>query len=184
MEIKETIKKCLQGHQGAWEMLVNAYSKKIFNLAYQFEGSFQAAEDLTQDIFIKLHHNLSKYDQKTSFDGWLLTLTRNYLIDHYRRHKVEKQKRNEFQEYNLASGSGTGPESHIQRSEAQNVVWEGLKALSPEVRMAVILRDIQEIKYEEIAEIMGLPLGTVKSRINRGRLQLAGRLKKMKGENQ
>lgn len=184
MEIKETIKKCLEGHQGAWEMLVNAYSKRIFNLAYQFGGSYQAAEDLTQDIFLKLYHTLSKYDYKKSFDGWILTLARNFLIDHYRKHKLEKQKRNEFQDYNLSSGPETEPESHLHRSEAQEVVWAGLKTLSPEVRMVLILRDIQGKKYDEIAEIMELPLGTVKSRVNRGRLQLAENIKKTKGEIQ
>ncbi len=165
-------------------MLVNTYSKRIFNLAYQFGGSYQAAEDLTQDIFLKLYHNLSKYDYKKSFDGWILTLARNYLIDHYRKHKLEKQKRNEFQDYNLSSGPGTEPESHLYRSEAQEVVWTGLKTLSPEVRMVLILRDIQGKKYDEIAEIMELPLGTVKSRVNRGRLQLAENIKKTKGEIQ
>jgi len=165
-------------------MLVNTYSKRIFSLAYQFGGSYQAAEDLTQDIFLKLHHNLSKYDDKKSFDGWILTLARNYLIDHYRKHKLEKQKRNELQDYSLSSGPGADPETHLRRSEAQKVIWKGLKALSPEIRMVLILRDIQGKKYEEIAEIMELPLGTVKSRVNRGRLQLAKRIKKSKGETQ
>jgi len=163
-------------------MLVNRYSKKIFNLAYQFAGSYPAAEDLTQDIFLKLHHNLSKYNPKKSFDGWILTLARNYLIDHYRKHKLEKEKRKEFREFNLSSGSGFDPESRLQRSEAQKEVWSGLKFLSPEVRMVVILRDLQGKKYEEIAETMELPLGTVKSRVNRGRLQLAEHLKKNREE--
>ncbi len=161
-------------------MLVNTYSKRIFNLAYQFGGSYQAAEDLTQDIFLKLHHNLSKYDYTKSFDGWILTLSRNYLIDNYRKHKLEKQKRNEFQEFNLSSGPGTDPESGIRRSEARETVWKGLETLSPDVRMVIILRDIQGKKYDEIAEIMELPLGTVKSRVNRGRLQLAAHIKKGK----
>lgn len=165
-------------------MLVNTYSKRIFNLSYQFGGSYHAAEDLTQDIFLKLHHNLSKYDHKKSFDGWVLTLARNYLIDHYRKHKLETQKRSEFNDYNLSSGPGTDPESHLRRKEAQKAVWEGLKVLSPEVRMVLILRDIQGKKYEEIAEIMELPLGTVKSRVNRGRLQLADHIKKTKGKKQ
>lgn len=161
-------------------MLVNAYAKKIFNLAYQFSGSYEAAQDLSQDIFLKLHNSLPKYDFSKNFTAWLLTLSRNYLIDHYRKTKWEKQSRDEFNEHLLPSDSLSGPEQILQKQETKRFVWEGFNGLSSEIRMAVILRDIQGKKYEEIAEIMSLPLGTVKSRVNRGRLQLAKILKDKK----
>ena len=161
-------------------MLVNAYAKKIFNLAYQFSGSYEAAEDLSQDIFLKLHNSLPKYDFGKNFTAWLLTLTRNFLIDNYRKTKWEKQSRDEFDEHLLATDSRTNPEQIHQQQEIKKIVWEGFNGLSSEIRMAVILRDIQGKKYEEIAEIMSLPLGTVKSRVNRGRLQLAKILKDKK----
>ena len=161
-------------------MLVDAYSKKIFNLAYHFSGNYEAAEDLTQEIFLKLYGSLNKFDFSRNFTAWLLTLSKNYLIDQYRRTKYEKTSRDEFDEHTLASDTQGGPEAEVMESENRRMVWEGFEHLSPEIRMAVILRDIQGKSYDEIAEIMTLPLGTVKSRVNRGRLQLARVLKEYK----
>lgn len=161
-------------------MLVNAYSKRIFNMAYQFTGTREEAEDMTQDIFMKLYTSLEKYDFQKNFTAWLLTLTKNHLIDQYRKTKWEKKKRDNFDQHHLESVSFDRPENSIVRKESKKTVWNGLNQLSSEVRMTVILRDIQGKKYEEIAEIMDLPLGTVKSRVNRGRHQLAKILKEKK----
>ena len=158
-------------------MLVNAYSKKIFNLAYQFSGNYEAAEDLTQEIFLKLYGSLPKFDFSRNFTAWLLTLSKNYLIDQYRKTKYEKTSRDEFDEHVYSADARYGPEEGVMESESRRMVWEGFEFLSPEIRMAVILRDIQGKSYDEIAEILSLPLGTVKSRVNRGRLQLARVLK-------
>lgn len=158
-------------------MLVNAYSKKIFNLAYQFSGSYEAAEDLTQEIFLKLYGSLPKFDFSRNFTAWLLTLSKNYLIDQYRKTKYEKTSRDELDERILSTSYKDGPEAEVLENENRKMVWEGFQHLSSEIRMAVILRDIQGKSYDEIAEILSLPLGTVKSRVNRGRLQLAKVLK-------
>ena len=163
-------------------MLVNTYSRRIFNLAYQFSGTREEAEDMTQEIFLKLYNALVKYDFAKNFDAWLLTLARNHLIDEYRRTKWEKKTRDDFNEYGLSADAVTGPEETVLREESKRMVWEGFNSLSNEIRMAVILRDIQGKKYDEIAEIMELPLGTVKSRVNRGRLQLAKILREKKEE--
>jgi len=174
------IKSCLEGEEGAWEMLVNLYSKRIFNLAYQFAGSYQESEDLTQEIFLKLYHALHKYDFEKNFSAWLLTLAKNHLIDHYRKTKWEKTKRDDFEEYFLASPNAENPEREIIRQEKKKIIWDGLNLISSDIRIAIILRDIQGKSYEEIVEIMELPLGTIKSRINRGRIQLANILKERK----
>ncbi|MGB7296253.1 MAG: RNA polymerase sigma factor [Candidatus Aminicenantales bacterium] len=164
-------------------MLVNAYSKRVFNLAYQFAGSFQEAEDLTQDIFLKLYGVLPKYDFERNFTAWLLTMAKNHLIDTYRRTKWEKSHRDEFEERFAAPEGASGPENGLNREADRKLIWENLNRLNAETRVAVILRDIQDKNYDEIAEIMGLPLGTVKSRINRGRLQLAKFLKDRKEDD-
>ena len=182
MQLTEIVQECLEGKQGAWEMLVNAYSKRIFNMAYQFSGSYQQAEDLTQEIFLKLYNSLSKYDFEKNFTAWLLTLAKNFLIDEYRRTKWEKRNRDNFDDYFLTSDTIESPENGLLKEESRKLIWEGLNRLSSEIRMAIILRDIQGRKYEEIAEILNLPLGTVKSRVNRGRLQLAQILQEKKGE--
>lgn len=152
-------------------------------MAYQFTGAFEEAEDMTQEIFLKIYTSLAKYDLEKNFNAWLLTLAKNHLIDQYRKTKWEKKKRDNFNEHYLASEDFNAPEDVILREESKKVIWEGLSLLSTEVRMTIILRDIQGKRYEEIAEIMDLPLGTVKSRVNRGRLQLA-RILREKGERQ
>jgi len=151
-------------------------------MAYQFCGNREEAEDLTQDIFLKLHHSLSKFDFQKNFTAWLLTLSKNYLIDEYRRTKWERTQRDEFDERVLAQSALSGPEDNLARKETQALIWEGLNRLSSEMRMAVILRDLQGRSYEEMAEILDLPLGTVKSRVNRARLALAEVLKDRKGD--
>ena len=161
-------------------MLVNAYSRKIFNMAFQFSGSHEEAEDMTQDIFFKLYNSLKKFDFKKNFTAWLLTIAKNYLIDEYRRTKWEKKSRDNFDEHYIASEAEEGPEEGVLKQETRRTIWEALNALPSDIRMTVILRDIQGKSYHEIAEIMSLPEGTVKSRINRGRLQLAKILKEQK----
>jgi RNA polymerase sigma-70 factor, ECF subfamily len=170
--LETLIQECLDGKEGAWNMLVDLYSKKIFNMSYQFAGSFQEAEDLTQDIFVKLHHSLSKYDLSKNFTAWFLTLAKNHLIDEYRRTKWEKKQRDDFDEH-LQDAAADDPERRIVEEENKKILWMGLNSLPNDVRTAIILKEIQGKKYEEVAEILDLPIGTVKSRINRGRLQLA-----------
>jgi RNA polymerase sigma-70 factor (ECF subfamily) len=161
---------------------MNTYAKRVFNMAYQFCGSRQEAEDLTQEIFLKLYNSLSKFDFQKNFTAWLLTLTKNYLIDEYRRTKWEKTQRDEFDERLLTQASFSGPEDTMVQKETRALIWAGLNRLSSEMRMAVILRDLQGRSYEEMAEILKLPLGTVKSRVNRARIALAEVLREQKGE--
>ena len=180
MELETIIRDCLTGKEGAWTMLVDLYAKKIFNMAYQFAGSVPEAEDLSQDIFLKLHHALPKYDFGKNFTAWFLTLAKNTLIDEYRRTKWEKKQRDEFDERFHAAAASDDPERALAEEETRKILWAGLNALPPDMRLAVILKEIQGKKYEEVADILGLPVGTVKSRINRGRLQLAKILKDRK----
>ena len=161
-------------------MLVDLYSKKIFNMSYQFAGSFQEAQDLTQDIFVKLHHALSKYDFGRNFAAWFLTLAKNHLIDEYRRTKWEKKQRDDFDEHIQSAAAADDPERGLVEEENRKMLWRGLNDLPNDMRMAIILKELQGKTYEEVAEILALPVGTVKSRINRGRLQLAKILRNRK----
>lgn len=180
MELETVILDCLEGKEGAWEMLVNTYSKRVFNMAYQFTGSHEEAEDLTQEIFLKLYGSLTKYNFEKNFTAWLLTLAKNYLIDEYRKTKWEKKQRDDFNEHLMNSDASDNPEVRLLMGENNKILWEGLNHLASEVRMAIILKEIQGKKYEEVAEILNLPVGTIKSRINRGRLQLAKILREKK----
>jgi RNA polymerase sigma-70 factor (ECF subfamily) len=171
--LEATVRECLDGRPGAWEALVNAYAKRVFNLAYQFSGSYQEAEDQTQEIFLKLYGALPKFDFQRSFTAWLLTLAKNHLIDAYRRTKWERKQRDDFDERTAAGPLAGDPQDALEREESRRLVWTSLNDLSPDMRMAVILRDLQGRSYEEIAAVLDLPLGTVKSRVNRARLALA-----------
>jgi RNA polymerase sigma-70 factor (ECF subfamily) len=162
-------------------MLVSTFSKRVFNIAYQFTGSYEEAEDLTQEIFLKLHHSLPKYDFGKSFTAWFLTLAKNHLIDTYRRTKWEKKNRDEFNEHFHGTAAADSPESRLIREDTRKLVWDSLNQLSPDIRTAIIFIDIQGHSYEETAQVLGLPVGTVKSRVNRGRLQLACIIRDRKG---
>jgi len=150
-------------------------------MAYQFCGSREEAEDRTQEVFLKLHGALPKYDFGKNFTAWFLTLAKNHLIDEYRRTKWEKTQRDDFDERVLSQSAGGGPEDSYVTQETRAFVWGGLNRLPAEMRMILLLRDIQGQSYEEIAESQGLPLGTVKSRVNRARIQLAKVLKERRG---
>jgi RNA polymerase sigma-70 factor, ECF subfamily len=182
VDLEATIRGCLDGSQSAWKALVDAYARRVFNMAYQFCGSREEAEDRTQEVFLKLHGALPKYDFGKNFTAWLLTLAKNHLIDEYRRTKWEKANRDDFDERVLSQAAASGPEASLVAQETKELVWEGLNRLSADMRMVIILRDLQGKSYEEVAAILGLPLGTVKSRVNRARLSLAEVLREHRGD--
>jgi len=184
VDLEATIRDCLDGSQSAWKALVDAFARRVFSMAYQFCGSREEAEDRTQEVFLKLHGALPKYDFGKNFTAWFLTLAKNHLIDEYRRTKWEKTQRDDFDERVLSQAAGSGPEENLVAKETKALVWEGLNRLSADMRMVIILRDLQGQSYEEVAATLGLPLGTVKSRVNRARIQLAQVLKEQRGDLQ
>ncbi len=178
------LRRCLAGDAAAWERLVEQNNRRIFNLCYRFTGSRDEAEDLTQEVFIKMYRTLSSYDvQRGAFTTWVTTVTRNLLVDHFRKRKMDRMTDSldagsgpEEEGLSLAeklADGGVAPDRHVGRRETQELVQQALGKLSPELREAVILRDLQDMDYKEIARALNVPEGTVKSRINRGRTELA-----------
>ncbi len=153
-------------------MLIKKYQRRVYNLCYQFFGRAGRAEEMTQEVFMRLYGSLNRYNFEMEFPTWLMSVARNLCIDFYRHHKKEK-----FVDIDVVAAlpapNGDGPAAEYERSEAHRTIHEGLLRLSDDLRMAVILRDIQGYSYDEIAAVLSAPLGTVKSRINRGRLELA-----------
>ena len=182
MDLDAIIRDCLGGSQSAWKTLVDAFARRIFSMAYQFCGCREEAEDMTQEVFLKLHGALPKYVFGKNFTPWFLTLAKNHLIDEYRRTKWEKRQRDDFDERVQSQVAVIDPEGSLVAKETKALVWEGLDRLTAEMRMVIILRDVQGKSYEEIAEILDLPLGTVKSRVNRARIQLARVLSAGRGD--
>jgi len=169
---------CRGGDEAAWRALVERHTRKVFGLAYRFTGRSDAAEDLTQEIFVKVYQTLHKYREADgAFAAWLMALARNHAIDHYRRGRQERARRAEDPELlETAPARAEHPIAEIEREERARLVHRGLRALPSELRLPLILCDLQGLSYQEIATSLELPLGTVKSRINRARLELAKRL--------
>ena len=167
----EIIERCLNGDQAAWEAIVRMYRRKVFNVAYKFVGRHDQAEDLTQDVFLKLYKSLDTFDRRANFQTWLISVSRNLCIDHYRAVRKERETINrDVDPSDFAPASpDTRVDTQLEQRDRVKLLRKALDKLAPTLRTAVMLRDIQELTYQEIADQLHLPEGTVKSRINRGR---------------
>jgi len=181
--IEALIQRCLQGDQAAWEQIVRQYRRKVFNTAYKFVGRHEQAEDLTQDIFLKIFKSLDTFDSRANFQTWLISVSRNLCIDHYRRVRKERETIDHQVDANeLAPLSHEpSPMAGLERRDRVSLLRHAMAKLPETLRTAVLMRDIQEMTYQEIADALRLPEGTVKSRINRGRTELARHVKRLGG---
>ena len=180
----ELVRRARAGDGTAWEDIVAGFSRRIFNLAYRFTSSVDAAEDLTQDVFIRIYKTLDQYDPKQGdLANWLMRLARNLIIDDYRHRQRNPQNSMadavDDHQYHLRA-VGTSAHKEVERKELAAQVQKGIDKLPEDLRTCVILRDIEEMTYAEIVEVLQIPEGTVKSRINRGRIELAKILKRMR----
>ena len=183
------VRRCLAGDAVAWEQIVQQYHRRIYNLCYRFAGSADDAQDLTQEVFIRMYRTLQSYDvERGAFITWVTSVTRNLLVDHFRKSRQDRltdsldAPTSEQEEARplgeQIADKGMPPDAGVQRRETQEAVHEALQKLSPDLREAVILRDLQDMDYREIATVLRVPEGTVKSRINRGRAELARQLQR------
>jgi RNA polymerase sigma-70 factor (ECF subfamily) len=177
--------RCLNGDEAAWEDLVGLHTRQVYGLCFRFTGSGAQAQDLTQEVFLRVFRTLRTFRAaEGSFAAWLARVTRNLLIDHYRRNRQERVTDSIEDQLPMLEEAGASglprPDRALAGREASEVLQATLQRLSPELREAVILRDLQEMEYREIAGVLAIPEGTVKSRINRGRAELARLLRKQK----
>lgn len=184
--IDEIIQRCLSGDQGAWESIVRQHWRKVFNIAYKFVGKHDEAEDLTQDVFLKIFKSLSTFDRRANFQTWLISVSRNLCIDHYRSVRKERETINrDIDPGDLSPASTTtSPYAQIELRDRVALLRTALDKLAPTLRTAVMMRDIQELSYQEIADSLSLPEGTVKSRINRGRTELARQIQILRAQQE
>jgi RNA polymerase sigma-70 factor (ECF subfamily) len=180
----DVIARCLDGDQAAWDTIVRQNWRRVFNVAYKFVGRHDQAEDLTQDVFLKLYRSLDTFDRRANFQTWLISVSRNLCIDHYRSSRKEREAINRDVDPNELTPVAHGPNAQAQLELRDRVTMlrAALDALPPTLRTAVMLRDIQERSYQEIAAELRLPEGTVKSRINRGRTELARQIRRLREE--
>ena len=182
--IDALIQRCLAGDQDAWGQIVRQHWRKVFNIAYKFTGKHDEAEDLTQDVFLKIFKSLDTFDRRANFQTWLVSVSRNLCIDHYRSVRKERETIDRDVDAGELSPAATtvSPVAALEQRDRVDLLKKALDQLPPTLRSAVLLRDIQELSYQEIADRLHLPEGTVKSRINRGRTELARQIRRLRDE--
>ncbi len=182
--VAQLVRRCASGDAVAWEEIVQRFHRRIYNVCYRFAGSADDAEDLTQEVFIKVFRTVSSFDgDKASFNTWVTTVARNLLVDHFRKTRndratdsIDALQGADEDGPTLAdrlASDGPSAQAHVESRERREMVHRALQQISPDLREAVILRDLQDMDYREIAQVLKVPEGTVKSRINRGRAELA-----------
>jgi RNA polymerase sigma-70 factor (ECF subfamily) len=188
----QIVRRCMDGDSGAWAELVRTHHRRVYGLCYRFTGNPADAEDLTQDVFLKIYSNLASFDMdRGSLQVWITTMTRNLLVDNFRRTKNQRATSSldegwdvtdELRPVDRLMSESLSPHESAAKKELAKMVQGALARVSVELREAVILRDLQDLDYKEIAQVLGIPEGTVKSRISRGRAELARLLERNKRE--
>ncbi len=191
-EWSQIVRHCIDGDSGAWAQMVRMHQKRVYGLCYRFTGNAADAEDLTQDVFLKIYSNLGSFDAaRGSLPVWIATMTRNLLVDNFRRTRNQRatnslddgwDQKEELRPADRLMANGPTPHDAAASKELARMVQAALSKVSVELREAVILRDLQDLDYKEIAQVLGIPEGTVKSRISRGRAELARLLERNKQE--
>lgn len=177
---EELIRLCSQRDGHAWESLVKRHQSRIVNLAYQFTGNAQEAEDLAQDIFVRLYESLELFQTGRSFRTWFNSLARNLCIDHYRRRKKDRNLVDKPVDEFLDLKSPTeGAEKRLERRERRELLLKALDTLGATSRDAIVMKDLQGMSLEDMAEAHDVPIGTVKSRVSRARVELGRMLIKL-----
>jgi RNA polymerase sigma-70 factor (ECF subfamily) len=186
----------MNGDSAAWAEMVRTHQRRVYGLCYRFTGNATDAEDLTQDVFLKIYSNLGSFDAaRGSLPVWITTMTRNLLVDNFRRTRNQRatgsldegwdqaeESRPHLSVSDRLADAGPSPHESAARQELKSMVQKALMKVSVELREAVILRDLQDLDYKEIAQVLAIPEGTVKSRISRGRAELARLLERSKKE--
>ena len=188
----QVVRRCMDGDSGAWAELVRAHHRRVYGLCYRFTGNPTDAEDLTQDVFLKIYSNLTSFDtNRGSLQVWIATMTRNLLVDNFRRTRNQRatsslddgwESAEELKPIERLTSKAISPLESAAQKEIAKMVQSALARVSPDLREAVILRDLQDMDYKEIAQVLSIPEGTVKSRISRGRAELARLLERNQRE--
>lgn len=176
MNEKQWVTAAQKGDQSAFEQLVRLYEKRVFALALRMCGNPEDAQEAAQEAFLAAWQGLPFFRQESSFSTWLYRLTSNACIDLLRRegrHCAAAGPSLDEEETPLTvPDAGPGPQEHLEQQELRGQIEAGLQAMTPEHRQVLVLRELHQLRYDEIAQVLDLDVGTVKSRINRGRKQL------------
>ncbi len=176
------LRRCLAGDEAAYRELVRRYQRAVYSVAFRMVRSAEDAEDLTQETFVRVFKALDRYDPTRPFQAWLFTITSRLAIDHIRRRRMKtvplfrSEPGSEEEQAVELEDPGLAPDELAVRSEEERGVRDLIDTLPPHYRIVVLLRHQQDLSYEEIAQMLHLPRGTVKARIHRARALLKERL--------
>lgn len=173
------IQRFLAGEEAAFERLVERYYQRIDRLAQHVVRQPMAAEDITQEVFLRAYRSLSRFRGEASFYSWLYRIAINLCLNYLRRQAIHLSPAEEADDSTVSAD----PSSLLETQELERLVRRAMDALPPHYRVAVILRDLEGLSYQEIADILGIPLGTVKSRINFGKRLLREKLRAILGDD-
>jgi RNA polymerase sigma-70 factor (ECF subfamily) len=174
----KTIRRCKRGEEAAFTEILARYRGPIYNLCYRMSRNPEDARDLAQEVFIKVFRLLDRFDEEYAFSSWLFRIASNHCIDHLRRNRMRFLSLDgvagpDGEEFELQiPDEGPGPDTVLERREAVSRLEEVIADLPPHYKAITLLRHQQQLSYEEIAEVLQLPLGTVKARIHRARAQI------------
>jgi len=174
MDPAKLLKRCSQGDELAWEVLVRQHQGRICAIAYGYLGDQDEAFDLAQEIFVRVYQRLHTCDDPEKFQSWITRIARNACIDHLRRLKSRPPRQDiQADEMHNLAGSSSNPEQDWVNNSRKKLVFRAMQELSEINREIILLKDIQELPLDEIAGMLDLPVGTVKSRSSRARIELA-----------
>ncbi|MEE4312548.1 MAG: sigma-70 family RNA polymerase sigma factor [candidate division KSB1 bacterium] len=178
---EDLIEQFQNGDLYAFDLIVKRYKNQLLNFVYRFLGNVEEAEDIVQETFLRVYRNRKAYQKVAKFSTWIYTIAGNLA-----KTELRKRKRRKFfsisdlgyddKDYDIADDE-FNPEKTVDGNIKEEIIHKEIQSLSPKFREVIILRDVQELSYEEISNIVDIPLGTVKSRVNRGRLKLQEKLK-------
>ena len=172
-ELETTVERCREGDEDAWSVLVNTTLRPIYRLCASYAPSAAEAEELTQEVYFKLWENLHRYRSGSNFMAWAWRVAKNLLIDSYRRSRRERSQAWLDPEVIERLPASDNPHEEAERRQRLRMIAASLRNISEDLATLILMRDFAGMSYQDIAEGLDLPLGTVKSRLNRARLELA-----------
>ena len=173
-DLDPILERCRRGDNLAWEALVRRTQSRVYSLALQYVRDADEAADLAQEIFIKIYRNLNKMETGSAFLPWMVRVARNCCIDRIRRIRARPPARDVVVDEDLELVAGTpSPEQSWNTDRRKQLVYQAMGSLSEQNREILVLKEIQQLKLTEIAGMLGLPVGTIKSRASRARVELA-----------
>jgi RNA polymerase sigma-70 factor (ECF subfamily) len=177
LELETLLERCRQGDELAWEALVRQFQARVFGLAYHYLHDREEARDVAQEAFIRIYRNLDRFEVGGNFAAWSLRIARNCAIDRL-RHLKSRPPLDDAQvdEQVILAGTHTAPDAEAMGNERQRLLYRALDLMSAINREMILLKDIQGLQQQEIAAMLSLPLGTVKTRSSRARVELARRI--------